>query len=347
VESIYFELHEYSPSSNTPPVVAKVRFSLNGRHELMMVNAGEYTQGLASLKLIRDLVEPTMRPAGYTLHDEAKCSNGRDVFPIRKLRALAGVAEPSIYQRAGFRLVSLYQTQAGKYGAHTQIPAIEALAKDYVTSRPLDWMVETFIPVVKASYFLPEFQKEVDVAARRWCPDLSSATVKTLFDALLTAAIHFKATDQPKWVHGQAISKVDFYKDLDLLLNCFMLDVHPKYDIRAIREKNRSIEGVPQAAIRDCFLVQCAISCIGSHMIFEMPLRGDAYPPLSQPINHDLLRGISDFKTAIRQLHGGDPLSWQEFSDSPRVKDLFEPSPPVSAASGLILKIKLPKRGGC
>lgn len=315
-ESQYIALREYQDSEHDV-LIAKVRLpDAGGRPELMSINAGAATSGEKALSLVHDLIEIPFEIPGYTLHDAAYFGYKQDQFSIRKLRVLAGVVQASIYERAGFGLVSCYQQSVGQYAAHTQIPVLADLAGAHIREQKLSDVMTGFIPVIKLPVFGVKTQKEINTAIHRWCPDPAAETVQDLFQKLLTASKYFKQSDQAMGLDVGTISKTKFYSDLNLLMNVMMSEVDPE-DATYIRAHVSS--GLDTTA---AVILQCAIDCVGSHIVYEKQ-NGAGYLPMSQAVAETALVGVDSFSKAVVQLTDVVPLTWTELCLSERVGALF------------------------
>jgi len=321
VESCYIQLYEYQEPERYL-LIAKVRLSdIGARPELMSVNAGGATSGEKVLALVHDLIEVPFKVPGYTLHDAAYCRHKKNQFSIRKLRGLAGMSQPSIYERTGFGLVSCYQQSVGQYASHTQIPVLADLAGRHVRKQRLDHMIETFLPLIKAPFFGDKITGKMEKSIRRWCPNPAVETVQDLFQKLLTASKYFKKTEDPLSVNGLPVSKALFYSDLNLLLNVMMSEVYTDEDSKLIRDTFEPFYDRPGSG-RWAFMLQCAMDCVGSHIVYEKP-NGADYVPLSQDVASTAFAGTDSFSKAVVQLTDVLPLTWAELCRSERVGALF------------------------
>jgi hypothetical protein len=319
-ESLYIHLQEYQDIGNIH--IATVRVADKDRPELVAVNAGNSTSGEKVLSLVQDLIQGPFKLQGYTLHDAAHCHHKQSQFSIRKLRLLAGLPQSSIYERVGFRPIACYRQSVGQYTEHTQIPQLTILAEKHIQKQRLDMILHFFVPLIKVPIFGEKIVRQVDSAIRRWCPVPETETIAALFQKLLVASKHFKHSEAPLSLNGNLVSKSLFYSELNLLQNVLMSEVYTDEDATYIRTHLKPFADHPGSG-RWAFILQCAIDCVGSHILYEKANTPD-YAPLSHPVNTRALAEAPTFAHAVVQLTDNLPLTWTELCRSERVAALFE-----------------------
>lgn len=320
-ESRYIQIHEYQDPDKYI-LIATVRIPQdNGRPELVAINAGQSTSGEKALSLVQKLIEGPFKASGYTLHDAAYCHHKQTQFSIRKMRLLAGIPQPSIYERMGFIPISCHNQAVGQYPNHTQIPQLATLAAQHIHKQRLDMVLKFFVPLIKAPIFGNKIVAQIDTAVRRWCPEPETETLHGLFQKLMAASKHFKESEQALDIHNISVSKSLFYTDLNLLQNVLMSEVYTDEDARYIRQHLKPVTD-HHGSGRWAFLLQCAIDCVGSHIVYEKANTPD-YVSLSHPMPATSFVEGTTFTQAVVQLTDVLPLTWTELCRSERMAGVF------------------------